>query len=71
MKHEDPAHLRAYFIGEEEIAQAERRAAPGLFRQWKELWNSAPMEVRRDLIDLACATPLLCGVFWLLWIALP
>ncbi|KPH60375.1 hypothetical protein [Novosphingobium sp. ST904] len=71
MKHEDPAHLRAYFIGEEEMAGARRGPVSGLLGQWKELWRSAPTAVRRELVDLACATPLLCGMFWLLWIALP
>lgn len=71
MKHEDPAHLRAYFLGEEEIARAEHTSATGLLAQWQALWRSAPLDLRRDLTDLACATPLLCGAFSLLWIALP
>ncbi|GEM_PF-4053844 len=71
MKHEDPAHLRAYFIGEDELARAEHVNTREALSQWKQLWNSAPLAVRRDLTDLACATPLLCALFWLLWIALP
>lgn len=71
MKHEDPAHLRAYFIGEDEMARAEHTSEMGLFAQWRALWHSAPVALRSDLTDLACATPLVCGAFWLLWIALP
>lgn len=38
---------------------------------WRDLWRSAPIEVQRDIVRLACLTPSIAYAFALAWTMLP
>jgi hypothetical protein len=44
---------------------------PSIFAAWRDLWHTAPREVRRDFLALTAATPVLLAAFAALWIIVP
>lgn len=44
---------------------------PPTLAAWRELWRTAPREVRKDFLNLTAATPVLLGAFAALWIMVP
>lgn len=44
---------------------------PSTLAAWRDLWRTAPREVRRDFLALTAATPVLLGAFAALWIMVP
>lgn len=44
---------------------------PSTLVAWRDLWRTAPREVRHDVLILAAATPVLLAAFAALWIMVP
>ncbi|MBO9725183.1 MAG: hypothetical protein J7530_12460 [Novosphingobium sp.] len=44
---------------------------PSTFAAWRDLWRTAPREVRHDFLILTAATPVLLAAFAALWIMVP
>ncbi len=44
---------------------------PSALAAWRNLWRSAPREVRIDVLALTAATPILLAAFAALWIMVP
>lgn len=55
------------------LQQPRRQSAstPPLLTAWRELWRSAPADVRRDTVALFCWTPTLLEAFVAAWVMLP
>lgn len=46
-------------------------ANPSTLAAWRNLWRTAPREVRSDILILTAATPVLLAAFAALWIMVP
>ena len=44
---------------------------PSTLSAWRNLWRTAPREVRNDVLALAATTPVLLAAFAALWIMVP
>lgn len=44
---------------------------PSTLAAWRNLWRTAPREVRDDILILAAATPVLLAAFAALWMMVP
>ena len=44
---------------------------PSTLAAWRNLWRTAPREVRNDVLALAATTPVLLAAFAALWIMVP
>lgn len=44
---------------------------PSTLAAWRNLWRSAPRDVRNDVLALAAAAPVLFAAFAALWIMVP
>lgn len=54
-----------------ESRPAETGMKPSTLAAWRNLWRTAPREVRDDVLILAAATPVLLAAFAALWIMVP
>jgi hypothetical protein len=44
---------------------------PSTLAAWRDLWRTAPREIRNDILILTAATPVLLAAFAALWIMVP
>lgn len=55
------------------LQQPRRQSAstPPLLTAWRDLWRSAPADVRRDTVELFQLMPLILEAFVAAWVMLP
>ena len=53
------------------VRSARPAVKPSTLAAWRDLWRTAPREVRNDLLILTAATPVLLAAFAALWIMVP